>query len=96
MFKIRIWYDDNIVNEDVPYYVVIICINCGKTIGCELDNQPIKYSIPNFVTNIVFQNIGLFWVIQSNQKSNFDLEEHCFSWIINGPWYNTTIFNNYR
>ena len=34
MFKINILYDEIIDNEDVPEAVGIICINCGKIIGC--------------------------------------------------------------
>ena len=30
MFKIRIWYDERIVYEVVPYAVGIMCINCVK------------------------------------------------------------------
>ena len=39
----------------------------------------------------MFQHVVLTWIIQSNQKLNFDSHHHCYSWIINGPWYNTTI-----
>ena len=45
----------------------------------------------SFVTNMVFQHVGLSWIIQSNQKLNFYFQHHCTSWIINVPLYNTTI-----
>ena len=47
-------------------------IDCGKTISCLLDNQPIEKFITAFVTNMVFQHAGLSWIIQSNQEINFD------------------------
>ena len=40
---------------------------------------------------MVFQNIGLFWIIQSNKNLSFDFQKQFPSWILNGPWYNTTI-----
>ena len=46
MFKIRIIYDETIDNEDVPEAVGIMFFNCGKNIGCLLDNQKIE----NFIT----------------------------------------------
>ena len=63
LFKIRLWYDKIIVQKQVPYYVVIMCINCGKNIGCSLDNQVIEYFITDFVTNMVFHNVGLSWIV---------------------------------
>ena len=42
MFKINIIYDDTIDRKDVPEAVGIMCINCGKNIGCSLDNQKIE------------------------------------------------------
>ena len=39
MFKLRFWHDDIIAQENVSDAVVIMCINCGKTIGCLLDNK---------------------------------------------------------
>ena len=41
IFKIKIIYDENIDNEDVPEAVGIMYINYGKSIGCSLDNQKI-------------------------------------------------------
>ena len=38
---------------------------------------------------MVFQHVGLSWIIQSNQQLNFDFQHHCPSWILNGPGYNT-------
>ena len=94
MFKIRIWYYDAIVQENVPDAVGIICINCGKTIGCLLYNQPIERFITPFVTNMVLQNISLSWIVQSTQELDFYFQNHCPSWILNGTWYNTKIFHN--
>ena len=89
MFKIRIWYDERIGNEDVPEAVGIMRINCGKIIVFSLDNQIIEHFMNTFVTNIVFQHVGLSWIIKSNQKLNFYFQLHSISWLINGSWYNT-------
>ena len=92
MIKINIIiYDETIDNEDVPETVGIMCINCGKRIGCSLENQKIEDFITPFVTNMMFQHIGLFWTIKSNKNLNFDFQNHCPSWIPNGPWYKIMI-----
>ena len=60
MFKITIMYDETIDNEDDPEAVEIMCIHCGKFIGCLLENQKIEDFITTFVRNMVFSNNGLF------------------------------------
>ena len=69
MFKIMVIYDETIYiyNKDVPESVGIMCINCGKIIGCSLYNQNMEKLITPFVTNMAFQNIGLFCIIRSKQ-----------------------------
>ena len=91
MSKISVIYDDTIDKTNVSEDVVIMCINCGKKIGCLLDNQDIENFSTNFVTNMVLHNFGLFWIIQSNKNLIFDFKKHCNFWILNGPCYNTTI-----
>ena len=41
MFKLMIWYYETISTKLFPDHVGIMCINCGKTIGCLLYNQTI-------------------------------------------------------
>ena len=54
MFKIRIWYYDTIVPNNVPDDVGVKFVNFGKTIGCLLENKSIENFITTSVTNIVF------------------------------------------
>ena len=71
MFNIRIIYDEIINNKDVPEVVVIVCINFGKHIGCPLENLKIEDFITIFVTNMLFQNIGLFWIIRFKKPKSW-------------------------
>ena len=64
MFNTSFIYYKTIDSEDIPYPVGIMCINCGKSIYCLLDNQNIENFINTFVTTVVFQNIGLFCIIK--------------------------------
>ena len=64
MFKIRIFYDETIGIEDVPEWIGIMCTSCGKIIGCSLDNQTIENFVTTFVTNRLFQHVGLSWIIK--------------------------------
>ena len=91
MFNIRIWYDNTIGIEDVPEAFGIMFINSVNIIGCLLENQMIENFTTTFVKNIVFQNVGLSWIIQLNQDLNFYIQQHCPYLLINGLWYNTNI-----
>ena len=86
-----IWYDKSIGHKDVPEAVGIMYINCGNGIGFLLKNQNIENFITPFVKNMIFQPVGLSWMIKSNQKLNFYIQLHCLYWVINIPWYNTMI-----
>ena len=44
MLKIRIWYDEIIAHEYVPDDFRVMCINCGKNIGCSLEKRAQKTS----------------------------------------------------
>ena len=70
MFKIMIIHDETIDNEDITEAFRIMCISCGKIIALSLENQELENFITPFVTNMVFQNIVLFWIIQF-KKPNF-------------------------
>ena len=85
MFKIRITYYETIYNKDVPEAVGIMFINCVKSIGCFLENKNIENFITPFVANMLFRNIGLFWIIQSNKNLSSDFQKHFSSWILNVP-----------
>ena len=45
---------------------------------------------------MVFQRVGLSWIIQSNQKPNFDLQHQCTFLILNIPWYNPAICSRWH
>ena len=89
MFKMRIWYDNNNVIEGLG----IKCTNFNKCFGYELEDQTLREVIiaPLSSTNVVFKNVGIYWIIELNYQLNFDFQYHCPNCIINGPWYNTTI-----
>ena len=91
MFKIRITYYETIYNKDVTEAVGIMFINCVKIIGCFLENKNIENFITPFVVNMLFRNIGLFWIIQSNKNLSSDFQKHFSSWILNVPQYNNNI-----
>ena len=63
----------------------------AKSIVCQLKNQTIEKFNTTFVTNMVFQHVGLSWIIKSNQKLNFYFQMNCPIWVINSSWYNTII-----
>ena len=68
MLKINIYYYERIGHGYFPEAFGIIYINCEKSIGYLLEKQTVENFMTPFVTNMVFQRIGLSWFIQSNKK----------------------------
>ena len=69
MFNIRILYD----KYNVPDSLGIKCIYCNKVPVYLLYNKIVKYAITFFVTNMVFQHVGIYWIIKSKEKLTFIL-----------------------
>ena len=84
MFKITIWYDETINHKDVPESVGIMYINCVKVIMFWLDNKTIENFITTFVTNIMFHNVGLSWIMKANKKLDFFPNAMSF---LDNKWY---------
>ena len=42
--------------------------------------------------NSVLYHVGLLWMISSNKKMKYDIEEKNPDWLNKGPWYNTTMY----
>ena len=47
-----------------------------------------------FVLNMVFQHVGLFCIINSNNYLNFEVKVLVSQWMDKGQWYNTTNSSN--
>ena len=78
MLDMRIWYEDNTVNKNIPYYMGIKCINYGITIGCTLVNLSVEDFTTIFITIFVFQNAGLSWIIEFKKTPGFILRSTLF------------------
>ena len=59
--------------------------------GYESEEQTLNKVITVFVTNVVFQSVGLSWIIGSKDQLKFDFKHHCPNCILNIPRYNTPI-----
>ena len=44
-----------------------------------------------FVEYILFHNVGLSWLVQSENQSEYKYDWICPYWFGNGPWYNVAI-----
>ena len=73
MSAISIWGND----KDEPYAIGIKFKNCKKEIGYTIQNIPLKQFITTFVVNILFQRVGLAWIVENNENLNFDVQELC-------------------
>ena len=63
MFKMRLWYDNGNIEEDVVYNICIRCSNCGKRTGLSMKNINHKDMVTKFVLNKVLQHVGLSCII---------------------------------
>ena len=64
MCKMRMWYETNNIHKNVLDALGIKYIKSDKVVVCILDNKPIEDAINGFVTNMVFQHVDLYWIIE--------------------------------
>ena len=67
--------------------------NYKITVTYQYKNGELNGAINNFVIHVVFQNVGLYWIIENKNNLKFDMNKHCNQRTENGPWYNTTILS---
>ena len=94
MFDISICYYKSIVHEQVPYAVAIVYVNCGKNnwLFIILSTDRIFHQCFCWKCGVL-----AYWFIldrRIKKELKLDFQQHCTTWILNGPWYNTTIFHN--
>ena len=87
MFAIRICK----IDKDKLDAIWIWCNDQKKEIGYTIQNILFKKFTTPFVVNIVFQSVGLAWIVESKNNLNFDVRELCPSCLGDGTWYNPTI-----
>ena len=44
-----------------------------------------------FIKSIVFQQVGISWLIQTSKATEFKFEKEFLVWVKKGPWYNQYI-----
>ena len=63
--------------------------NYKKEIGYTIQSIPFKKIITPFVVNILFQSIGLAWIVENTENLNFDVQELRPSWMGGVTCYNS-------
>ena len=89
MFELRLSYKEGIV--DVVY---LKCINCKRQTGLYLKINSLVFDeiITKFVLNEILRHVGMSWIISSNRKMEYEMDENNhLDWLNRGPWYNTSI-----
>ena len=84
MLNMRVCYEKNTINKQVPDTLGIKCINCGKLVGCTLHNQQLEDFVTVFVTVWYFRI--LVYLGSSSKKTPVIFEYHCPNWISNRSW----------
>ena len=78
--------EDNFV-EDID----IKCGNFHRSTSLYLKDKTVQEMITIFLLNTVFNNVGLSWIISSNNQTKYEIEENNINWLNKGLWYNTSI-----
>ena len=89
MFQLRLFYDKHDEEGNVTYAIAIRCINCNKDTGLYLKDTPIEEMITKFVLNSIPHNVSMSWIICSDNKMFYEIEENNYpDWLNKFPWYN--------
>ena len=62
-FKMRLWYDNENIKEDLVVNIDIRCINCGKTTGLSVKDNNYKDMVNK---SFVEYSITLCWFVMDN------------------------------
>ena len=58
-----------------------------------LINTTFEEMIPKFVSNEIFHNGGMSWIISYNEEMKYEMDENNHQdWLNKGTWYNTAIY----
>ena len=103
MFKMCLWYDKEIHEENLVNNIAIWFINSGKTTGLSVENTNYKDMINKFGCNSVLHHVFISWIIDKNEQLEYDIGKYNPDLITNIPWYNTysctklrgTVFDKY-
>ena len=69
----------------------IRCINCKKERGLS-KKSTFEEMITKFVLNTILYHVGMSWIIRSNDKMKYEIDENNHQYFLDkGPWYNTDI-----
>ena len=71
LFKVQFKFDTDEVTD--------ICIQCNcfkKTVTCKFSEIVMIDILPVFIKAVVFYHVGLSWMIETEQKYKFSVEEN--------------------
>ena len=92
MFQLRLFYDKYEVE-----IIAIRCINCKKETGLYLRNSTFEEMITKCVLNEILHHVGMLWIIFSNKKMKYEIDEiNHPDWLNKVTWYNTDICSNFH
>ena len=90
--KSCIFYDKHNQEENFVEGISINCRSFNKDTGIHIKNTTIEEMITKFVLNEILHHVGMLWIISSNNKFLYEIEDNNHpSWFNKGTWYNTAI-----
>ena len=70
--------------------IFIKCRNYDRSTGLSLKLKTVKEMITKFLLNIIFHNMGLYWIIYSSKQMKYGIKENNHpDWLNKCPHYNT-------
>ena len=93
MFNMRLWCDNENIEENVVDNIGISSINFVKTTGLYVKNSSYKYMVTNFLLNTVLHQVVFPLIIETKEQLEYYIYKHNPYWLTNGPCYKIYICN---
>ena len=69
----------------------LFCVTIVTEMSILFFNKHTNNKINIFIISLLLQNVGLCWLVQLKEKSEYDFNNENSHWIYIGCWYNSTI-----
>ena len=57
----------------------------------DIINTTYQDIITTYVLNTMLHHVGMFWIIETHEQLQYDMEKHNLEWMTGDLWYNTYI-----
>ena len=98
LLKLFAMFQLNVIDEKYEVEAIATsCINGKKETGLYLRISTFEEMITKFVLNAILYNVGMSWIVCSNEKMRYEIDKiNHPDWLNKGSWYNTEMFSKFH